>query len=77
MIAAGGAIQAVGKLGGSGSGSSAGITATGAQQPQQTRAIISLKGGRSRFTVEELDDIVQQIQDKSDDGVIIEGFGRA
>jgi hypothetical protein len=77
LIAAGGAIQAVGKLGGSGSGSSAGITATGAQQTQQTRAIISLKGGRSRFTVEELDDIVQQIQDKSDDGVIIEGFSRA
>ena len=77
LIAAGGAIQAVGKLGGSGSGSSAGITATGAQQTQQTRAIISLKGGRSRFTVDELDDIVQQIQDKSDDGVIIEGFGRA
>ena len=65
--------------GGSGSGTSAtaGVTATGATAPQQTRAIISLQGGRSRFTVEEINDITRQLQEQSDDGVIIEGFTRA
>ena len=60
-----------------GSGSSAGITATSsAPQVQQTRAIISVQGGRSRFTVEEFDDIIRELQDRSDEGVIIEGFAR-
>jgi hypothetical protein len=65
--------------GGAGSGTSAtaGVTATGATAPQQTRAIISLQGGRSRFTVEEINDITRQLQEQSDDGVIIEGFTRA
>ena len=63
--------------GGSGSGSSAGITAASSTpQPQQTRAIISVQSGRSRFTVEEIDDIVRQLQGQSDDGVIIEGITR-
>lgn len=63
--------------GSSGTSATAGVTATGASAPQQTRAIISLQGGRSRFTVEEINDITRQLQEQSDDGVIIEGFTRA
>lgn len=63
--------------GSSGTSATAGVTATGATAPQQTRAIISLQGGRSRFTVEEINDITRQLQEQSDDGVIIEGFTRA
>lgn len=75
------AIKSVGNGGsrGAGGATSAGITATAATQPQPqlTRAIISLQGGRSRFTVEEINDIIRGIQKDSDDGVIIEGVNRA
>jgi len=73
-------VSSIKSLGGGSSGTSAtaGVTAsTPTSAPQQTRAIISLQGGRSRFTVEEINDITRQLQEQSDDGVIIEGFTRA
>lgn len=62
--------------GGGGSGSSAGVTAgsSGSGAAPQTRAIISVQGGRTRFSVEEYDDIIRAVQGSSGDGVIIEGF---
>lgn len=73
-------VSSIKSLGGGSSGTSAtaGVTASSpTTAPQQTRAIISLQGGRSRFTVEEINDITRQLQGQSDDGVIIEGFTRA
>lgn len=66
--------------GGGGTSATAGVTAAPEQEAQQqTRAIISLQGldGRTRFTVDEINDIIQGIQDASDDGVIIEGVTTA
>lgn len=72
-------VSAIKSLSGSSSGTSAsaGVTATSsAPQAQQTRAIVSVQSGRSRFTLDEINDIVAQLQDQSSDGVIIEGFTR-
>lgn len=72
------AIRSASSSGGGSSGGSAspsGITAeSNQQQQQQTRAIIQVQGlGRTRFSVDEINEIIQGIQDASDDGVIIEG----
>jgi hypothetical protein len=71
-------IRSLGGSGGGGGGTgggAAGITAeSNQQQQQQTRAIIQVQGlGRTRFSVDEINEIIQGIQDASDDGVIIEG----
>ena len=75
-IAALRAASAGGGATGAGGVSASGITAESTQQaPQQTRAIIQIQAnGRTRFTVEEISDIITGIQDQSDDGVIIEGI---
>ncbi|MCP4493644.1 MAG: hypothetical protein GY820_41035, partial [Gammaproteobacteria bacterium] len=59
--------------------SSAGVTATSsaAEVAPQTNAIIQVESGRSRFTVEEINDIITGIQSESDDGVIITGIQTA
>lgn len=79
------AIKGVSSGGGSssvsagGTSSSAGVTATSsaASVSPQTRAIIQVEGGRTRFTVDELNDIVSGVQGLSEDGVIITGFQTA
>ena len=67
--------------GSSGGGSGGGSTATPSAAPStptaQQRAIIQVQGGRSRFTIEEINDIIASIQQESRDGVIIEGFNLA
>lgn len=84
VLAKGASFIAAIKSAASGSGStatasSAGVSAAPAEvaQPQQTRAIVALQSGRSRFTIEEMNDIAKQLQGLSKDGVIIEGFTRA
>ena len=64
--------------GGGGGGRSSPPSAVGPGDtgPQQ-RAIIQISGGRSRFTIEEMNDIISGIQQGAEDGVIIEGFTRA
>ena len=78
LIAANAALRlgSSGAGGGAGSATSAGVTATQSTQttPQLQRAIVQLQGDRSRFTAEEINDIVKQLQSESGDGVIIEGF---
>lgn len=71
VLAAG--MNAVSAIGGSSGGSSAPSAASTATSSQQ-RAIIQVEGGRSRFTVSEINDIIKGIQGEVDDGVIIEGF---
>lgn len=67
--------SAAGSASSSATSASAGVTASSeTTQPELTRAIISIQGGRSKLTVEELNDIAKGLQDLSDDGVIIEGF---
>ena len=74
------AIRGIGGGGsGAGGGGGAGVGASGVpaqqeQPPRQTRAIIQATGGRTRFTTEEINDIIAGIQKESKDGVIIEGF---
>lgn len=65
-----------GGVGGGTSASSGTVAEDTTATPQQTRAIIQLQGldGRTRFTADEIDEIIRGIQDASDDGVIIEGF---
>lgn len=64
-----------GNAGGAGGGAGAGsVPQQAPQAPRQTRAIIQATGGRSRFTIEEINDIISGIQKESKDGVIIEGF---
>lgn len=79
------AIKGVSSGGGSasvsagGTSSSAGVTATSAASTvaPQTQAIIQVEGGRTRFTVDEINDIISGIQAESDDGVIIAGVQAA
>jgi hypothetical protein len=73
------AIRAASSGSSSGTSASAGVTASSAASaaPQQTRAIVAVQSGRSRFTVEEVNDIARQLQEQSRDGVIIEGFVQA
>lgn len=60
-----------GSVGGvSSSAPSAGSTTA----PQQQRAIVQITGGRSRYTVEEINEIIAGIQKETSDGVVIEGF---
>jgi len=79
------AIKGVSSSGGSasisagGTSSAAGVTATSAaaEVAPQTNAIIQVESGRSRFTVEEINDIITGIQSESEDGVIISGIQTA
>jgi len=79
------AIKGVSSGGGSasvsagGTSSSAGVTATSSASTvaPQTQAIIQIEGGRTRFTVDELNEIISGIQAESDDGVIIAGVQAA
>ncbi|MCP3658561.1 MAG: hypothetical protein GY766_27285 [Herbaspirillum sp.] len=68
-----------GSVSAGGTSSSAGVTATSsaAEVAPQTQAIIQIEGGRTRFTVDELNDIIAGIQSESDDGVIITGIQTA
>jgi hypothetical protein len=63
-----------GSISGTGGGSASAPSATTTESPQMQRAIIQVNGGRSRFTIDEINDLVSQIQKESKNGVIIEGF---
>lgn len=79
------AIKGVSSSGGSasisagGTSSAAGVTATSsaADVVPQTNAIIQVDSGRSRLTIEEINDIITGIQSQSEDGVIISGIQTA
>lgn len=71
-------VQSIKSLSGSGGSSSSTTSVPSATSSTETtsqqRAVIQVTGGRSRFTIDEMNDIIAGIQDASTDGVIIEGF---